>query len=562
MAGGDDGMRGAASRIPCRLVLLVWAACLTCPGCGRSIAPVPPPSTGVVASARADGETVRDQAPAVSAAVRERLLEGAMNVLARLDDYDEESAAAQVFDRLNQWSHGGTPGERAGGDWRVDPLFERLPERLRGIVPPAALSGLVFDASADVSFLRDQRWLADIAANARGGAVDDVDVAVNLFRWTVRSLAITSDPPLVPSAATPGTRWFRPGEILLSGRASAAQRSWIFLELLRHSGLDGVMLATGDAADGSLRGWVPALISGGEAHLFEPSYGLPIPGPDGAGVATARQAASDPSILGRLSSADRPYPVQSADVARLSVLVAADPWTLSRRMRLLGDHLAGVRSLDLSVDATGLGERAGRCLPGEVGPDRVRLWDFPWESFARRGAAAGAVARELAVMNIAFEQSSGGGQAQGRTVRIVRPLRAARLKEFRGDYEGPEGAKMSYLSARPGTAAIAEAVRRAPPDRAETLGRLYEQMKQDATYWLGVLTLAEGDFETAVDYLDRMTLQAAPDCRWADAARTNLAEALIGLGRTKEAAGLLREDQSPQRFGSRLLADQLEKKDR
>jgi type IV pilus assembly protein PilB len=66
-------------------------------------------------------------------------------------------------------------------------------------------------------------------------------VAANLFRWTVRSLALVSDPPMVPTTATPGTRWFSPGEILLSGRASAAQRSWIFLELLRQAGIDGVM---------------------------------------------------------------------------------------------------------------------------------------------------------------------------------------------------------------------------------------------------------------------------------------------------------------------------------
>jgi TolA-binding protein len=82
-------------------------------------------------------------------------------------------------------------------------------------------------------------------------------------------------------------------------------------------------------------------------------------------------------------------------------------------------------------------------------------------------------------------------------------------------------------------------------------------MKEDATYWLGVLTLSEGENATAVDYLGRMTLEAAPDSRWTDAARVNLARALVGLGRTDEAVKLLRDDASPQRFGSRLLADEL-----
>jgi dienelactone hydrolase len=116
-------------------------------------------------------------------------------------------------------------------------------------------------------------------------------------------------PAPVPTADTPGTRWFLPGEILLAGRGSGAQRSWIFLELLRHAGLDGVMLATGSEADGGLRPWVPAVISAGEAYLFEPTYGMPVPGPGGAGIATARQAAADPAILTAMSLPDRAYPV-------------------------------------------------------------------------------------------------------------------------------------------------------------------------------------------------------------------------------------------------------------
>ena len=53
--------------------------------------------------------------PVVSEDVREKLLEGAVSVLDRLEDYDEESAFSQVFDRLNQWSH--APPPRPPGRW-------------------------------------------------------------------------------------------------------------------------------------------------------------------------------------------------------------------------------------------------------------------------------------------------------------------------------------------------------------------------------------------------------------------------------------------------------------
>jgi hypothetical protein len=526
-------------------------ACCGIGGCGGRTAPsdhgrtVPGPDEAVRVTA------------AVPQAVRDRLLDGAMSVLGRLEGYDEASAFAQVFDRINQWSHAVAleGGDRAV-EWKLDPLLETLPANLRGDAADTLLSS-TFDAANDIPVLRDQRWLADIAATARGDALEDVDMAQKLFDWTVRSLAITSDPPMVPTEANPGSRWFLPGEILLSGRASGPQRAWIFLELLRHAGLEGVMLATGDASAGTLRPWIPALIAGGEAYLFEPTYGLPIPGPGGKGVATARQAASDPAILRGLDLPDRAYPIQAADIAELSVLVPATREQLARRMHLLDGRLAGVRRMDLAIDATDLGGRAVDALPGEKTAGRVRIWEFPWEMQRRRRENPAAVAvagrRELAVFAVALAADTDGAG------RSIRPLYAARLREFRGDLDGPEGAKAAYLLARPSSSVIAEALKRVPPEQADTARRLYDQMKEDATYWLGILTLGEGDYETAVDYLGRMTLDAAPDGRWADAARVNLARAKLALGDTTAAAALLRADASPQRFGSRILADRIGK---
>ena len=53
------------------------------------------------------------------------------------------------------------------------------------------------------------------------------------------------------------------------------------------------MLATPDpkSPDG-LRPWIPALVSGGNLYLFDTTYGLPIPGPKGQGIATLAQAAA------------------------------------------------------------------------------------------------------------------------------------------------------------------------------------------------------------------------------------------------------------------------------
>ena len=557
MARGMNG-RGRRSPKPLSLAggwgrLSAAGYCWLLAGCDAQ----PPPPPPVVAAPQAEVRVM----PVVPEDVREQLLDGAVAVLARLEDYDETSAFAQVFDRLSQWSHAATvAGVKSADDWQADPLFAALPSRLREGTGPESLGSDVFDAATDVTALRDQRWLADSAASARGDAIDDLDIAVNLFCWTVRSLALVSDPPMTPTESTPGARWFLPGEILLSGRASPAQRAWIFLELLRHAGLDGVMLATGDPGLGNLRAWIPVLITGGEAWLFEPTFGMPIAGPGGTGVATARQAAADPAILNRLSFSDRSYPVQAGDIAGLSVLVAADPWNLSRRMRAVDKQLVGSRAMTLVLDASALTKKALEAL-GQAEESRSGLWEFPWEVLARRrgdpARVQTAIGRELAVLSVESTQAT--ELAGQRGSRVVRPLYAARLREFRGDLDGPDGAKMSYLAARPSRQTIAAAVKAAPPDQAEAVRRLFGQMKEDATYWLGVVTLAEGENATAADYLGRMTLEAAPDSRWTDAARVNLAQALEALGRTAEAIKLLREDASPQRFGSRLRAEELEK---
>jgi hypothetical protein len=526
------------------------AATGSLPGCGAR--PAPAVSAAATDSARG---AARPAAPAATSAARQKLLAGAVAVLDRFDDFDEARGSELVFDRLAQWSR--VAAASSGDSWRPDPLLDTVPERLRAAAPEP-LDAVGFAAVPDVTFLRDERWLADIARVARGDAVDDVAIATNLFRWTVRSLALVSDPPLVPSETNPGSRWFLPGEILLAGRASAPQRAWIFLALLRHAGLTGVMLATSDAAGGNARPWVPAVVSDGEAYLFEPAYGMPIAGPEGRGVATVNEAAREPAILEALSLPDRPYRVQSPDLERLSVLVAADAWTASRRMAALDADVRSAREMRITVDASAAADAARSVLPEAARERPAGVWEFPWETVARRrtpgGAVAAAAMRELAPLQIALVPTDGAGAG-----RPMRPLYAARLREFRGELDGPTGAKTAYLAARPGRDVIAAAVRGLPAEQAEAARRLYGQMKEDAAYWLGVLTLSEGEYGAAIDYLRRMTLEAAPDSRWADAAQVNLAQAYLGLGKPSEAVAALRADRSPQRFGSRLLADRLEK---
>lgn len=481
-------------------------------------------------------------------AMREQLLAGMVSILSALDRYDEARGGEQAYDRLVQWRHAAGGAAKPSADAAS---LDSVPGPAREAGRPI-MERDSFDAPGDVVAIRDRCWLAAVARTARGSATDELAIAERLFRWTVRSLAAVSDPPPVPSDALPGSRWFLPGEILLAGRASPAQRAWIFLELLRQSGIDGVMLATSAAGDGPPRPWVPAAIIAGEAYLFEPAYGMPIAGPGGEGVATLRQAVADPSVLEALSLPDRRYPVQAETLAAgVAILAPADPWAVSARMAALDGELAAAQGIRVAVDVDAVFARAAAAIAegDESGVSRG-IWAFPWETVARRPLAAAAAAEELGPLEVPVPDPQRPGSG-------FRPLFAGRVREFRGEYDGPSGAKAAYLAARVSRREMAGALAGVPEAQAAAITSRLVRMKEDATYWLGLVMLAEGQDEAAVDYLRRMTLEAAPDSRWTDAARVNLSVALERLGRTAEAVSLLRADGSPQRFGSRIVADRL-----
>lgn len=535
------------------LVTVVIVALVGCSG--RSPAPISPPRGAPVMQPRAAGA----------------VLEGALAILGQLEEYAEDEAYRQVSERLAEWRRlqPVAPPPAAGSE-ALTRLVAALPERLRP--PPASR-----DVVDELRPLRDSCWLAGVARQCRDRTAtgEPLAVATELFQWTVRSLAIVADPPAVPTAATPGNRWLLPGEILLAGRASPPQRAWIFLELLRQAGIDGVMLATETA--GSPRPWLPAAIIDGEAYLFEPAYGMPVSGPGGDGIATARQAAAEAGVLRALSLPDRPYPLQAADVGQLVPLVAADPWGLDGRWAAMQSTLDGLHGPRVTVDAAGLLARARQAIPG-VGADRGGVWEFPFETAARRREDPARVRpvlqAELTPLNVptlpAVAARTAGRQRRGMdddgeraafdvedratAPRYARPLFAGRIREFRGDVAG---AREAYMASRPSAREIAEAVASAPPEARDGLTRTLERMREDAGYWLGIISVAAGEDRSAIDFLERVTLGEHPQGRWADAARVNVAGPLVAVGRIDDAVRLLRADESPQRFGSRLRADAL-----
>jgi hypothetical protein len=483
-------------------------------------------------SSSSQSEAAAPSAGAGNAQIVEELFASAVGLLNDLDQFDPSDALPQVVNRLNQWV--GT--RKPIVNWQADPLVGKLEPELRRLPPLANLSELRFDREDGLA-LQEAVWLREAARSIVGGKSDDLTRARRLFDWTVRNIELVAD------EKEKKPEWpRRPWETMLFGRGRAVDRAWVFILLARQQGLDVVLLAADspEARRGDLpRQWLPALVLDKSLYLFDPEWGLPIPGPDGHGVATLEQALADPRIFARLAPGKQhPYRLQPSDLKRLIVLVEGSPYYLSQRMELLELHLAGADRIVLSLDASGLAARV-ESLPRIVGG---RLWNLPYRRLAEKFAATPAqVAQANQQINV---------------FRLpTRNLWKARVLHLMGRYTGPRGAIHYYQLCRPSDQDIAEVLAAGKVD--QQLAALARQAKQDAGYWLGLLAYERGLFETAIDYFRNRTLLAHPDGPWTDGSHYNLARSYEALGNWADAIAQYDAARSTQRAGNLVRAARL-----
>ena len=78
--------------------------------------------------------------------------------------------------------------------------------------------------------------------------------------------------------------------------------------------------------------WLPAVLVGKDLYLFDPVYGLPIPGPDGKGVATLAQATANQRVFEQMKvDAEHPYRYTRRQFRRVVALMETSRLYLSER---------------------------------------------------------------------------------------------------------------------------------------------------------------------------------------------------------------------------------------
>ncbi len=532
----------------------------------------------------------------------QEFFQSGIEMLYNLEQYDSDQALTQIVARLNESKLFADSPE----DWKQDPLLKALPaaQKKRPFIAelPEFLASTTFDSDYDGEFLQQCAWTSQVTQNVIADETDPLRMATLLFDWTIRNIQI--EPNVKTDIKSYVLQLHQPWEVMLFGRGTATQRAWLFTLLLRQANIDAVLIDLKDDNEPHLVG----VLHEHELYLYDTLWGIPLalpsPAADNATAGlkelnrpagataimdfrkpyTLGQLAENPSLL-RQFDADvaHKYPYQAQDFKRVNVLIEGSPGFLSRRMKAVqhrlahpsGERAGGAEPDDRRLVLSASPADIAAALSKNPHVATARLWTRPLEvtSEHTRITNLDENANDQETKRAASAREAGA--AESRKFFSGGPLRQARLLQFRDifDAENPsklhpgtviearnqQGAKAWYMAARPGDSQIEKLAQQLPQVRSgqmtpEDVIRYATDTRQDATYWLGVITFEQGEYRSAVDFFLDRTLEVYPNGPWTAGARYNLAQAYEALGEPDNAVKYYLADRSPQQAGNRLRA--------
>jgi tetratricopeptide (TPR) repeat protein len=498
---------------------------------------------------------------------------------ALLSSWPEPDMLRQVVGRLNQW----VDIQEKPVAWLPDPMLATLPADLAAL-PMVKNIGDAHYSAYDGYMLMEAVWLRDVSRSkcAGGATADELQVACNLFDWTVRNIQTDYD----RSDRIQQLPW----ETLFLGHGTNLERAWTYILLLRQRGIDAAMLALPvadsspateaaksagtktpsgtSAAKQSLKPWcVGVLISDTRKgkteksiYLFDPKLRLPIPGPNGvvadkAGQleirpATLDQVVADPKLLDRLAlSSDEPYWAKSADLKHAVAWIESSPLYMAPRAKRIEMRRTGDQKLVLNAEPS---PQAARFKAAGVA--ETQMWQLPYLTLkSRLAASSDAVFQRLRTF-LPFIGLGAGSLYKGRVLHL------------KGKLEEERGAIAYYQKARPRNRdVLAEESKHVQACYRELVTRWKDQHggnltpeidqyckreasllikfeldsiiggKIDASYWLGLIQYDQGQYLSALDYFRVRVLQFGPEVPWAAGAHYNIARCYEASGRRSDA---------------------------
>jgi hypothetical protein len=290
----------------CGTGLLVGSAALVT-GCGG------PPPASVKKAASTEGS--------------DEPLENAKDALLKATDQTScRSALQQVQAYINQ-----SPAHRPPA----------LSDSERATLKQAGLDDKEMDEVAGSAFTLldghhlDQCFLfRDAAHSLDVESLPKVDQAAAAFAWVIRQVRLRAPEP----EAEP----LPPHFIVRRGWGTPLERSLVFLAILRQLDIPACLLSSPD--NGKPFYWACGAVASDDKgvpalYLFDARMGLPLPGPQGRGIATFAELRADPGLLQQLTTKDAHYDISPEQVKQAEQVMEVPLSTYSPRMRYLQDTL-------------------------------------------------------------------------------------------------------------------------------------------------------------------------------------------------------------------------------
>lgn len=365
----------------------------------------------------------------VDAGTKEILLSNIFQLIEKAATTPGSDWFAMVASNLNHYFEDAAPS-----DFAMEPeAREYVKANLEGIgIKPEDAEGAIRGLENPKFNAKDARHLEDCllyqsVAMRVAGTGDDLTRATRVFDWVTRQVGLVPRNALTPAGLPQAQA--RPYDVLLRGLATElgdgdwAERSWVFIALCRQLGLDAGLISLRPPGREEPLAWACGVLIDGKIYAFDARIGLPVPGPDGKGVATLEQAAADPKILARLDlPGQSEYGVTHADLAgKVDLRIDSSLSYFTPRMRVLQGKLASKNRMTVYRDPAeqrdawlaALGPRAGK----------VEFWPVPLRVESRLFNEPGYVKASLYPLQL-FDPSG------------FLPMLSARLKQLRGDLTG------------------------------------------------------------------------------------------------------------------------------
>ena len=359
---------------------------------------------------------------------------------------------------------------------------------------------------------------------------DELQQVQEVFQFVVRNIALRGEDDL----ELPLTTYL----LLLTGRGSAEDRTWICASILKQLRIDSVIVRPSAESKAADEAGLFGVLLNDRIHLFDPRLGIAVPTSVDAAATDSRPATLDeitshPEWLQFLSArADQPYFIEAESLKDPQVMPIVETGFWSRRMSRLEQVLPTEDAcvlFDPPVDdlgRTGMIKRLQVACP-TIKADSLKPWPYPEQQYQASRKAGQALVQQIqqllagfsAPINVTVDPQT---KAPSSAVPERKMLKI-RTDQLLGKFED---VTQRYLSIR-----HLEVEANPYPE----IVQLHRLAAEDAIYWSGVSKFEAEEYDAAVEQLAGYLKRFDRSGRWTFAARSLLAECHARQARYTEA---------------------------